>query len=153
MIMKKKFYIPLLILSLLSLNSCSHIKDVNGLENYQLETITLQDVLNGTNHIEFMSKSWNSEINGVRSSVLSISKFSGVKEIHSTYLTNESITYYISNEVYEGNFAIYIINNNKVIKTIEANQEETFTLNEIRVNCILKIAGESANFKMKYKIS
>ena len=151
--MKKRLFTSLLLFLSLSLSGCSHIEDNNGLNNYELQTITTDDIINGTNHIEFVSKSWNSDINGIRTSQLSIKKFSGVKEIHSTYLTNESITYYISNEVYEGNFLICIVNNDKIVETIKANETKTITLNEIKGKCILKIAGESANFKMEYKIN
>lgn len=150
--MNKKILSSLLISCLLTLTSCSHIEDSNGIDNFSLQTITNQQIIESNNHLLQFSKSWSSDVNGTRSSKLSASKFSGVKELHSIYLNNESITYAITSEVYSGNFLICIVNKDKILETISANETKEITLREITGKCTLKIAGESANFKMEYKI-
>lgn len=150
--MNKKILSSLLISCLLTLASCSHIEDSNGIDNFSLQTITNQQIIESNNHLLQFSKSWSSDVNGTRSSKLSASKFSGVKELHTIYLNNESITYTITSEVYSGNFLICIVNKDKILETISANETKEITLREITGKCTLKIAGESANFKMEYKI-
>ncbi|MBQ8807269.1 MAG: hypothetical protein IJZ68_12635 [Bacteroidaceae bacterium] len=135
-----------------------HIEDTNGKDNYNLQTITEQDVVKqemgarGTvrereTHLDIAG--W-SVSEGIR---YSSDKFTGVSMLHNTTLMKGSDIHVTlaEYEIKEGNFAFYIVFDGEVVGKITPgdgayseflleNVEKTGTLEYV-------IAGESASFE------
>lgn len=131
-----------------------HIKDTNGADNYALQTITEQDVIEqkiGTKGV--VSKN-EKRLGNISSGIkYSSKKFTGVYRLHTTTLFKGSDIYVslADFEIKEGNFEFYIVFDGEVVGKIEPSDTATaeFTLENVDKTGSLEyiIAGESANFK------
>ena len=124
-----------------------HIEDTNGPENYALQKITDQEIID---------KSTGS-IGGpdISRSILtgdavnfSAEKFTGVYEIlYDNYIGKSdfevNLTAY---EIYEGNFKIVVVHNEEIVATLEPDIFVDYRLEDITGYVSLRIAGESASF-------
>lgn len=134
-----------------------HIEDTNGADNYSLQTITEQDVVEqkmgtkGTvsekeSHYDFAGWTVSS---GTK---YSSKKFTGVYLLYNTTLIKGSDIYVslAEFEIKEGNFTFYIVFDGEIVGQVEPGEA---ALAEFRLDNVEKtgsleyvIAGESANF-------
>lgn len=134
-----------------------HIEDTNGADNYSLQTITEQDVVEqkmGTRgtvrereaHLDIAGLSISS---GTK---YSSSKFTGVSLLYSTTLFKGSDIYVslAEFEIKEGNFAFYIVFDGEVVGQVEQGENAfaEFRMDDVEKTGTLEyvIAGESASF-------
>lgn len=131
-----------------------HIEDTNGADNYSLQTITEQDVVEqklGTKGSVSKSEAKIGNIsNGVK---YSSKKFTGVYRLYTATLFKGSDIYVdlAGFEIKEGNFAFYVVFDGEVVGKIEPDDFATaeFTLKNVEKTASLEyfIAGESASFE------
>ena len=134
-----------------------HIEDTNGADNYSLQTITKQDVIEqkmgakGTvsereTHLDIAG--W-SVSDGTK---YSSKKFTGVYLLHTETLFKGSDIYVslAEFEINEGNFAFYIVFDGEVVGQVEPGENALaeFKLDNVEKTGELEyvIAGESASF-------
>lgn len=135
-----------------------HIEDTNGADNYSLQTITEQDVIEqkmGTRGT-VSERETNLDIAGwsVSSGIRYSSKnFTGVYMLHNETLFKGSDIYVSLAEfvIKEGNFAFYVVFDGEVVGKVEPGEN---ALAEFRLDNVEKtgsleyvIAGESASFE------
>lgn len=135
-----------------------HMEDTNGADNYSLQTITEQDVIEqkmgarGTvnereTHIDIAG--WSIS-DGTK---YSSKKFTGVYLLHSTTLMKGSDIYVSLAEfnIKEGNFAFFVVFDGEIVGQVEPSENALaeFLLENVEKTGTLEyiIAGESANFE------
>ena len=135
-----------------------HIEDTNGADNYSLQTITEQDVVEqkmgarGTvsereSHLEITGLSISG---GIR---YSSKEFTGVYMLYNTTLMKGSDIYVTlaEYEIKEGNFAFYIVFDGEVVGKIMPSDGaySEFLLENVEKTGTLEyvVAGESASFE------
>ena len=131
-----------------------HIADTNGADNYSLQTITEQDVVEqkmGTKGSVSKSEVRLGNIsNGIK---YSSQKFTGVYRLYTTTIIEGSDIYVdlAGFEIKAGNFAFYVVFDGEVVGKIEPDDFATaeFTLKNVEKTASLEyfIAGESASFE------
>ena len=117
-----------------------HIEDTNGADNYSLQTITEQDVVEhnmGTKgSVNKRETRFGNISNGIK---YSSKKFTGVYRLYTAF------------EIKEGNFAFYVVFDGKVVGKIEPDDFATaeFIIENVEKTASLEyfIAGESASFE------
>lgn len=144
--MKKMFLCLVLIFLIITLTSCSHIEDTNGLDNYELTTITKDDVINGMNSNSFGRVEGHSTFSGS----LNIKKFSGVSVLDHRKIKNKDVSIKLITNVENGNFGLFVITDNHIYD-VPINQEYNLNLGLYTGDCTIKYAGESAEFKVTYE--
>lgn len=137
-------------------NSVEHIEDLNGADNYALQTISEQAVID----MSMGSRGGISESKkGIDLGVVSINdgikysskKFTGLYEVYNAYVFKGSdIVFDLMNfEIHSGNLQIYVVFEDRIIGTIKPDAMACFEYNDIEqsgnVRCV--IAGESASFE------
>ncbi len=139
--MKKIKAISLVILSLImafTLTSCAHIKDTNGKDDYSLNTITDEEIINSTSSVVSTSI-------GIQKGdeyTYKFGKISGVKVI-TTFDFTGYLLVETNLEITKGNAKLVLVNDGKIIKTFNNNQADNY-FGRISGKCYLKLAGESA---------
>ncbi len=131
-----------------------HIEDTNGADNYSLQTITEQDVVEQKMGVKGTVSESETQL-GIISSGMKYSskKFTGVYRLHTTSLFKGSDIYVslAEFEIKEGNFAFYIVFDGEVVGKITPSDTVTseFTLKNVEKTGTLEyvIAGESASFE------
>lgn len=150
----KKFICLLFIFLVVSLSSCSHIEDTNGIDNYSIQTFTDEDIIRGrsnTNSLGVLEA--YSYIDNVLKGSYKVSKFSGIETINE-YSSNDSYIKFDINFICEsGNGVFAIVSDNEIVKKIEANQELIFEVSNNYKEYMLVIVGESGKLSLKYNIS
>lgn len=130
-----------------------HIEDTNGADNYSLQTITEQDVVEQKMGSKGSINKNETHLGNISSGTkYSSDKFTGVNRLHTSIIFKGSDIYVSlsSLEVTEGNFAFYIVFDGEVVGKIEPDGEvvSEFTLENVEKTGDLEyiIAGESASF-------
>ncbi len=151
---KNKFFVLVILVvvvigAVMLLNSdLEHIEDINGAENFELQTITDEDIVK----IEMGSLNVTTSTNKVTNMTkISSKKFTGVYEVLYTNLLGESdfLVNITDLKVNGGNFKMVVVHDGKIVKTItEENYEETL-IEDINGTVSLVIAGESADFSFE----
>ena len=124
-----------------------HIEDTNGPINYELTTITDENIIKRDIGATGLKKS-----EGLLSGDViefSSKKFTGVEEIFYTNYIGKS-DFYIdlyNFEIYEGNFKMAVVLNDEIVAELEPGMIVNYELNDITGTIALRIAGESASFK------
>lgn len=148
---KKIINFLFLLLLLISLNGCSlrHIEDTNGEDDFTVTQITDEKIIKDSQYLSYRSirNSNGNETN------IKIEKMSGVMRLQTIKVQNESLVYNIDSTVNSGNFRIVIVHDKKIIHDIEINTQTIIEIPNAIGEYILKIVGESANFKMVYSIT
>ena len=149
----KKFINYILIgLNIFSLVGCSHIEDSIGAENYSITTITDKEILSsGSSYIALGFISNYKYVKSTYEGYAKASKLSGVKLLSTINNDDSDVEYNIKLNVTSGNCVLAIVSNNEIIKKVEANKDETFSL-PFTSKQKLKIVGESANFILEYTV-
>lgn len=151
---KNKLFVPVIIVvviigAVMLFNSdLKHIEDTNGAENFELQTITDDDIAK----IEMGSLNVGTSKNSITNMTeISSSKFTGVYEVLYTNLIGKSdfLLNIYDFQINGGNFKMAVVHDGKIVKTLtEENYEETL-LEDINGTVSLVIAGESADFSFK----
>lgn len=151
---KNKLFVPVIIVvviigAVMLFNSdLKHIEDTNGAENFELQTITDEDIAK----IEIGALNVGTSKNSITNMTeISSSKFTGVYEVLYTNLIGKSdfLLNIYDFQINGGNFKMAVVHDGKIVKTLtEENYEETL-LEDINGTVSLVIAGESADFSFK----
>ena len=130
-----------------------HIEDTNGADNYSLQTITEQDVVEQKMGSRGTISKNETHFGNISSGIkYSAKKFTGVNRLHTSIIFKGSDIYVSlsSFEVKEGNFAFYIVFDGEVVGKLEPSDDivAEFILENVEKTGDLEyiIAGESANF-------
>ena len=143
--MKRFFLLILLIISISTLCSCSHIEDKNGIEDYSLTTISEQDILDN----KYSQIKTNSIMNSSNNKItFTVKKFSGEELIKTFNLSNKTMTFTSNIKLYSGNLRIVLCSNDRILKDFSINGDDSFTLSNYTGKIRLICAGESANFEL-----
>lgn len=123
-----------------------HIEDANGPDNYALVTITDENIIKqdmGSMNVKRSSGILNDGI------TFSSNKFSGVYEVFSTnFLFDSDFTMDLTNfYVNGGNFRMALVNEGKIVATVEPDMFASVELHDLNGSFSLVIAGESADFE------
>ena len=129
------------------LGGTDHIEDTNGSENFSLQTIANQDIVDmSTGSIGGPTIS-RSMLTG-DTVEFSAEKFTGVYEILYDNFIGKSdfevdLTAY---EIYGGNFKLVVVHNDEIVAVLEPGLFVNYRLEDITGYVSLRIAGESASF-------
>ncbi len=123
-----------------------HIEDTNGADNFKLQKITDKDIIEMDMGSVGLGKS--TSIFSGNTVEFSSEKFTGVAEIlYDNYWGKSDFDLsLISFEVYEGNFKMVVVHEDKIVATIEPGEQLDYRLEDIKGTVSLRIAGESASF-------
>ena len=133
-----------------------HIADTNGADNYELQVITEENVVN----LNYGTRGGiNEKRDGFNAGGLSLSngikyyskEFTGVYELYTCdILKGSSIDVTLVDfKIKSGNFKFYIVLDGKIIGEIKPDTMANFSFDEVEKLSTLQyiIAGESANFE------
>lgn len=128
-----------------------HIEDTNGADNFTLQTITDENIINMNIGAMGLTESTDSISN---TTTYSSNKFTGVEEIYGTNLIANRFDITINHaRVDSGNFRIVLLEDDKIVHEFTLNElTQTFTLENPSGYISLRIAGESADFQFDYYI-
>ena len=144
--MKKLIFI-MLILSMIVLTGCGHIEDTNGEDDFSLETISGDDMINNSSSASTVSFT---KTVGNKTEV-SIKKFSGVKSIYKKYSAEGEYKFDFDVKCNSGNLAVVLVYDDEIVKTIPVNETSSFSYS-FDGTFEVKIAGESANLEITFVI-
>ena len=140
----------------LSLVACGETyEDTNGADDFSLQTITDENILNmdvGSTAIAYSEETVGDVVFGHE---YSASNFNGVYEIYTTsYLGNSDVMVSVDGlQVNSGNLRIVVVHEGEIIKDIPLDSAgETFTFEDINGDFSVRIAGESADFVCDIKV-
>lgn len=151
---KNKLFIPVVLVAviiaafMLFNTDLEHIEDTNGADNFELQTITDENIINQDVGALNVGTKTNTITNMVK---VESKKFTGVHEVLYINLLGKSdfLLNIYDFKVNSGNFKMVVVHDGKIVKTItEENYEETL-LEDINGTVSLVIAGESADFSFK----
>ena len=148
----KRFALIILTLCLvLSLAGCgTEYPDTNGEDNFTLQTITDQNIINldlGSSGLSY-SESHLGDL--VSSAEYSAKNFNGVAQLYLTnFLLPSDIEIYIGHmNVKKGNFKMVVINNDAIIFEIPLDSfGDTYRFEDLTGSFSVHVAGESAAFE------
>ena len=151
--MKKVLCLILTLMFALALTGCGvEIPDQNGPDNFNLATITVDNIVNMDLGASGYSVSPSSEDEEYMTKVTKVKgkEFSGVAELYYTnFVAKSDITVYLDNiSVESGNFKVLVLVNDEIVHEFN-NQEmlQECELKDIKGDFSVKIAGETADFK------
>lgn len=132
-------------------DSLKHIEDTNGADNFTLQTITDENIINCDIGAMGLSKSDDALTN---TTTYSSDKFTGVQEVYGTDIVGNRFDITINHaRVDKGNFKIVLLENDEIVHEFKLNElTQTFTLENPSGYIALRIAGESADFQFDYFI-
>jgi len=123
-----------------------HIEDTNGPDDYSLTTITDENIITQDMGALNISKTTGFLNDGI---TFKSNKFTGVYRVFQTnFLFDSDFLMDIAGfHVNSGNFKMVIINEGKIIATLEPDMFVTCQLSDLNGSFELVIAGESADFE------
>ena len=147
--MKKYFLIALLAFVVLTFTGCGQIEDTNGEENFDLVTITDQNIIEGMNVVTFASVKTAS---GNKES-LSVGKLSGVLDLYTGTAAGETVILTVDCNATAGNARLVMVYDGKIVHEFDLHKQgQKFVLENAKGDFALKIAGESAAFEVVFEI-
>ena len=129
-------------------NDVEHIEDTNGADNYELQTITDEDIAK----MEMGAKGYSvTTHNLTKTTEISSGKFTGVHEVvYSNLLGKSDFVLNIRNfKVKSGNFKMAIVYDGEIVDVLTAETAENYILEDVSGTVSLVIAGESADFSFE----
>lgn len=129
-------------------------EDTNGENNYALQTITDENIINletGASGLSFSEE----DFGGIISTEYSSKNFNGVEQIYTTsFIGSADVTVYIGTmNVKGGNFKLVAINNDTIIKEFPLDAfAETYVFEDIKGTFSIHLAGENASFEFSIEI-
>ena len=144
--MKRIFALLLTLALALSLTACGSVKieDTNGPDNFALNTITDQNILN----LDLPSGGYGTKTSGLLSKTVTHSgkDFSGVAEVLWTdMIAGDFVLDLMDYTVTGGNFRMVVVNEDRIIADIEPGTTQIL-LEGVKGRVALRIAGESAAY-------
>lgn len=147
--MKKIITAIIVFITLFVITGCNVIKeyeDTNGLNNYDLQEISDEMILNSKvyNQVGCVTSSINHQF------TYKANKLNGVVTIHK--FRNGNCNIVIDFEVIKGNGKLVLCTKDEIIHIFNVNEKQqkyTISANE---ESYLRIAGESCQFSIKYKL-
>ena len=132
-------------------DNTQHIEDTNGADNYKLQSITDDNIINrdiGALNV----KESKSSITGT--TTYSSDKFTGVYEIFGENIVGNRFDISINHAaVSSGNFKMVLVHNDEIVHEFKLNElMQDYTLENPNGYVALRIAGESADFMFDYMI-
>ena len=123
-----------------------HIEDTNGPDDYTLTTITDENIIKQDMGALNVSKSTGLLNDGV---TFKSDKFTGVYRVFQTnfFFDSDFLMDVAGFWVNGGNFKMCIVNDEKIIATVEPGMFATCELSDLNGSFELVIAGESADFE------
>ena len=123
-----------------------HIEDTNGPDDYTLTTITDENIIKQDMGALNVSKSTGLLNDGV---TFKSDKFTGVYRVFQTnfFFDSDFLMDVAGFWVNSGNFRMCIVNDGKIIATVEPGMFATCELSDLNGSIELVIAGESADFE------
>ena len=144
-----------------SLHKNQIIVDENGANDFSLNTLTKEDIINKIDDCTKLAFGKGGD--GKRTNItekqllesdydkvnMYAKQFSGVEVVQATKCSSSIVHLDITSTVEEGNFVIIIQIDGAIYEEIEANSTKTVKLEDINEKTILvKIAGESASYNI-----
>ena len=130
-------------------------EDTNGAEDFTLQTITDENIINLEVGASGLTYTENNLANVISSSEYSSKNFNGVEQIYLTnFILPSDIELYIGHlNVKNGNFKMVVINNDEIIHEFALDTfNETFYFENITGSFSIHVAGENANFEFHINI-
>ena len=123
-----------------------HIEDTNGPDDYTLTTITDENIIKQDMGALNVSKSTGLLNDGV---TFKSDKFSGVYRVFQTnfYFDSDFLMAVAGLWVNGGTFKMAVVNDGKIIATVEPGMFASCELSDLKGSFELVIAGESADFE------
>ena len=123
-----------------------HIEDTNGPDDYTLTTITDENIIKQDMGALNVSKSTGLLNDGV---TFKSDKFTGVYRVFQTnfFFDSDFLMDVAGFWVNSGNLRMCIVNDGKIIATVEPGMYATFEMSDLNGSFELVIAGESADFE------
>ncbi len=151
---KNKLFVPVVLIAviiagiMLFNTDLEHIEDTNGAKNYELQTITDENIINKDTGALGVSTKTNNLTNMTE---ISSNKFTGVYEVLYTNLIGKSdfVLNIYDFKVNRGNFKMVVVHDGKIVGTLTPENADEFILNDINGTVSLVIAGESAEFSFE----
>ena len=153
--------VAILIAVIISLASESNFVDTNGPENFALTEITRDDILSKNNnyrssmvseqHSERHTNIIGTKLRDVDYDHISRSfgKIHGVVILQATKISGNTLTLNINSSVESGNAEIVIIVDGEYYCSVDVNQNQSITLQNIaNKEILIKLAGEGAKMKI-----
>ena len=124
-----------------------HIEDTNGLEDFSLQSITEQQIID----LSTGSVGGPSISKGILTGdavEFSAEKFSGVYEVlYDNFIGKSDFQLDLTNFVVNGgNFALVVVHDDQIVATLEPDMFVTYRMDDINGYVSLRIVGESADF-------
>ena len=153
--------VAILIAVIISLASESNFVDTNGPENFALSEITRDDILSKNNN--YRSSMVSEQHSGRHTNIIgtklrdvdydhisrSFGKIHGVVILQATKISGNTLTLNINSSVESGNAEIVIIVDGEYYCSVDVNQNQSITLQNIaNKEIIIKLAGEGAKMKI-----
>ena len=129
-------------------NPVEHVEDTNGADNYELQTITDEDIVN----MEMGAKGYAVTTHNItKTTEISSSKFTGVhRVVYSNLLGKSDFVLNIHNfKVEGGNFKMAVVHDGEIVDVLTAETAENYVLEDVSGTVSLVIAGESADFSFE----
>ena len=131
----------------LILGGTEHIEDTNGADNYALQTITDENIIEMDMGAIGGPKISKNILQGSNVE-FSAEKFTGVYEVfYDNFIGKSDFEVNLSGfEVKEGNFKMVVVHDDKIVATLEPDLFVEYRLEDVTGTVSLRIAGESASF-------
>lgn len=149
--MKRLICFTLLVLTLLSLASCSvtTYEDTNGEDDFSLQTITDEDIIKGVNTSQFFTSTSSSD----GTTTCKAKTMSGVVELYEGKRENEGIKIDVSSEITKGNARLVLVFNDEIVHDFDLNgKDQSFVMENVTGKFSLRIAGESTGYSVTYTV-
>lgn len=132
-------------------SNLEHIEDTNGADNFALQTITDDNIIKRDVGAMGLKTSTDSISN---TTTYSSNKFTGVEEIYGLNIWGNRFEITVNHaRVDSGNFRIVLLEGDKIVHEFELNElTQTYVLENPNGYISLRIAGESADFKLDYYV-
>lgn len=123
-------------------------QDTNGETDFSLQSITDQDILEGTNTIKILS----SKLTKNNQTVCKAKTLSGVDELIKVRMQNEPLDLAVSCEIIKGNARLVLIVDDEIIHEFALNEaDQHFTLENVTGTVRLKMAGENCGYTVTFE--
>jgi len=150
--MKHYIGILLVLFTILSFPGCTITvyEDTNGEADFSLQTLTEEDIVRGTNTVQVMTST--ATVND--KTVCKAKTISGVVELWNKTLKDEALEIVVSCEISKGNARLVLVIDDEIVHNFALNAEsQHFSLDNVTGKISLKLAGESAGYRITYTVS
>lgn len=146
--MKKFITILLTAVLVLSLAGCKFVtyEDTNGDEDFSLQTLTEADI---TSNITTYSQKMGTKTMINNEISYSAKSMSGIIRIYEANLRDGDLEIQVSSKVSKGNARLVLMVGNEIVHDFDLNKDnQVYTLEKCTGQVCLRLAGESAEFKV-----